>query len=223
LPERRPPRADVELLFVRHGQTVHNRERRMSGHRDAPLTLEGLRQAEAVGGLLRERYGTELEAWCWVTSPLPRAWQTAVIVADVCAVPTTAIAFDDRLKEMTWGRWDGLTAAEIEARDPALWQARIADRWTVPPPGGGETQRDVITRAEAWLADLPPHARAVAFAHGALGRALRCAYRGLPDAAMLAMDEPQGAVFRLAGGEEERLEAGVIRRLAGRVHPVTSE
>lgn len=180
----------------------------MSGHRDAPLTLEGFRQAERVGALLAGRYGDGLSRWSWVTSPLFRAWQTAVVVADVTGVPTAGIRFDDRLKEMTWGRWDGLTAAEIEATDPELWRARIADRWTVPPPGGGETQRDVITRAEAWLAELAPDARVVAFAHGALGRALRCAYQGLPDEAMLAMDEPQGAVFHLARGGEERLEAG---------------
>ncbi len=208
MPERFPPRADVEILFVRHGETVHNRERRMSGHRDAPLTLAGLRQAERVGGLLAERFGADIARWRWITSPLPRAWQTAVIVADVAGVPTTELGFDDRLKEMTWGRWDGLTAAEIEALDPELWRARIKDRWTVPPPGGGETQRDIITRAEAWLGDLGGDARVVAFAHGALGRALRCAYRGLPDEAMLEMDEPQGSVFRLAQGGEERLDAG---------------
>ena len=206
MPEPRPPRADVELLVVRHGETVHNRERRMSGHRDAPLTLTGLRQAEAVGRLLHARYGDGLAQWRWVTSPLVRAWQTAVIVADVAGVPTPSIEHDDRLKEMTWGRWDGLTAAEIEARDPELWRARIADRWTVPPPGGGETQRDIITRAEAWLGELAPAARVLAFGHGALGRALRCAYQGLPDAAMLEMEEPQGVVFHLAQGGEERLE-----------------
>ncbi|NBB71077.1 MAG: histidine phosphatase family protein [Alphaproteobacteria bacterium] len=206
MPEPRPPRRDVEVLFVRHGETVHNRERRMSGHRDAPLTLAGLHQAEGVGRLLAARYGGDLGRWRWMTSPLFRAWQTAVVVADVVGVASGELVHDPRLKEMTWGRWDGLTAAEIEARDPELWRARIDDRWTVPPPGGGETQRDIITRAEDWLAELASHARVVAFGHGALGRALRCAYRGLPDAAMLEMDEPQGSVFRLARGDEERLD-----------------
>jgi len=69
LPEARPPRPDVEILFVRHGETVHNRERRMSGHRDAPLTLAGLRQAEGVGRLLAARYGHGLAGWRWTTSP----------------------------------------------------------------------------------------------------------------------------------------------------------
>ncbi len=181
----------------------------MSGQRDAPLTLKGLRQAEAVGRLLADRHRAALGDWRWITSPLFRARQTAVIVADVVGVATTRLVADDRLKEMTWGRWDGLTAAEIEARDPELWRARIRDRWTVPPPGGGETQRDIITRAEGWLADLPADARVLAFGHGAAGRALRAAYRGLPDEAMLALAEPQGSIFHLAGGGEERLDAAV--------------
>jgi len=179
----------------------------MSGHRDSPLTLEGLRQAQRVGHLLRRQLGDELADWRWIASPLGRAWQTAVIIADVAGVPTGRIEHDDRLKEMTWGRWDGMTAAEIEATDGDLWRARLADRWTVAPPGGGETQRDVIARAGAWLRALPAGARVVAVAHGALGRAVRCAYQSLPDAAMLEMDEPQDAVFRLAAGGVTRLAA----------------
>ncbi len=207
MPEVHVARPDVEILYVRHGETVHNRERRMSGHKDSPLTLEGLRQAERVGGLLAARFGPTLGDWRWTSSPLGRAWQTAVILADTVGVPAARIAHDDRLKEMTWGRWDGMTAAEIEALDGELWRQRLADRWTVAPPDGGETQRCIVVRAAGWLASQPRHARIVAVAHGALGRALRVAYLGLPEAAMLEMDEPQDAVFRLEGGTVERLDA----------------
>ncbi len=180
----------------------------MSGHKDSPLTLLGVAQARFVGEVLKGRFGGELIDWAWRSSPLGRAWQTAVIVAEVVGVPPTRILHDDRLKEMTWGRWDGLTAAEIEAQDADLWRARLADRWTVPPPGGGETQRCVVDRAAAWLRSQPSGARIVAIAHGALGRAVRVAYLGLPEAAMLEMDEPQDAVFRLSDGGVERLESG---------------
>jgi probable phosphoglycerate mutase len=33
------------LLFVRHGQTQWNKERRFSGSKNSPLTAEGRRQA----------------------------------------------------------------------------------------------------------------------------------------------------------------------------------
>jgi broad specificity phosphatase PhoE len=58
----------------------------------------------------------------------------------------------------------------------------------------------------AWLEDLAPAARLVAVAHGALGRAIRCAYLNLPAAAMLELDEPQDAIFRLCCGRIERIE-----------------
>ena len=179
----------------------------MQGHRDSPLTLRGWRQAERVGRLLATRFGPDLRGFAWRASPLLRAWQTAVVVAETAGVDPHAIGLDDRLKEMTWGDWDGLTAEEIEARDPDLWRARIEDRWTMAPPGGGETQGDVVARARAWFLALPAGSRTVAVAHGALGRAVRTAFQGLEPSAMLAMDEPHEAVFWFESGRIERLEA----------------
>lgn len=199
-------RGDVEILYVRHGETLWNRQRRVQGHRDSPLTATGWQQAERVGRLLHGRFGDRLHGFRWCSSPLGRAWQTAVVVAETVGVDPLRIDHDDRLKEMTWGDWDGLDAAEIEARDPELWQARIADRWTVAPPGGGETQLDIVRRAAAWLADLPAGSCTVAVAHGALGRALRTSFLGLEPAAMLDMDEPHEAVFWFKDGRIERLE-----------------
>jgi broad specificity phosphatase PhoE len=201
-----PLRTDIELIYARHGETVWNRQRRVQGHRDSPLTLRGWLQARALGGLLSRHFGDSLAGFTWRASPLGRAWQTAVVLAETTGVDPAAIAHDDRLREMTWGDWDGLTAAEIEARDPELWRARLADRWTVAPPGGGETQADIVHRAAAWLLELPPGARVVAVAHGALGRAMRTAYLGLPPAAMLEMDEPHDALFWFTRGELVRLD-----------------
>ncbi|MEO1090398.1 MAG: histidine phosphatase family protein [Pseudomonadota bacterium] len=201
------PRADVEIVYVRHGETLWNRQRRMQGHKDSPLTVTGLRQAAFVGRLVKTRFGAELGDYGWRASPLGRAWQTAVIAAETAGIDPTLIERDDQLKEMTWGDWDGLTAAEIEARDPQLWAARIADRWTVSPPGGGETQAAILARAAGWLAGLPQATRLVTVAHGALGRALRCAYLGLPPADMLTMEEPHDAIFWLKDGNVSKLEA----------------
>jgi len=199
------PPADAELYLLRHGETIWNRQRRVQGHKDSPLTLNGIRQAERFG----RRLAVLLEApgdWRIVASPLGRAWQTAVIVAETLGWPADTITTDERLKEMAWGRWDGLTAEEIEAQDALLWQARIDDRWTRPPPGGGETQSDLLVRARSWLAAIEPGARLVVVAHGALGRAVRTAYLGLEPEAMLELDQPQDAFFRLRHGSIERLD-----------------
>ena len=198
-------RESADIFLLRHGETVWNRERRVQGHKDSPLTLLGLEQARRYGlklqDVLRPVAGYRL-----LSSPLGRALHTATIVAEVLGRASHGITTDDRLKEMGWGRWDGMTAAEIEARDPELWQARIDDRWTRPPPGGGETQQDILDRATGWLASIEPEARLVVVAHGALGRAIRCAYEGLPPATMLDLDQPQDAFFRLRGGVVTRID-----------------
>ncbi len=197
-------RPDVEIFLLRHGETVWNREGRFQGRLDSPLTLRGLRQALAAGRLLRRRLGPGLVGFALVASPQPRAWQTAVLLAEVAGVDPAAVRLDPRVVEISWGRWDGLTAAEIAARDPELWQRRIDDGLAEPPPNGGESRPAVWRRARAWLAGLPAGARLVLVSHGTFGRALRCVHRGLDPAAMLEMRFPNDRLYRLhAGGIEE--------------------
>ena len=194
-----------EIYLLRHGETVWNRQRRMQGHLNSPLTSRGVDQARAYGRTLREVLDDPAGFELW-SSPLGRAWQTAVLVAEEIGRDPGEIGREDRLREMTWGAWDGMTAAEIEARDPELWQARIDDRFNVPPPGGGETQADIIHRAARWLDGVPKTARMIVVAHGAFNRALLCAYLGEPRERMLELEEPQDAFFRLTGGVAQRIE-----------------
>ncbi len=196
----------VDIFLLRHGETVWNRERRVQGWKDSPLTPLGLEQARRYAAAL-EPLLDPLNDYRLIASPLGRALHTATIIAQALGRETHEITTDERLKEMAWGRWDGMTAAEIEALDPELWQARIDDRWSRPPPGGGETQQDLFDRAVAWLGSVEPGARLVVVAHGALGRAVRCAYAGQPPAAMLDLEQPQDAFFRLRGGVITRIEA----------------
>jgi len=201
----------IDIFLVRHGETVWNRERRVQGRLDSPLTERGIEQARAYGRTLA--HVLDAVERCdgpkfldLVASPLGRTRATAAIVAAALGRPEDAVRYDPLLSEMTWGAWDGLTAAEIEARDPELWRARIADRFTVAPPGGGETQQDIHDRAARWLHAQPPAARLVVVGHGAFGRALRCVFTGRPAAAMLELDEPQDAFFRLIDGRIERID-----------------
>ncbi len=197
---------DADIFLLRHGETVWNRERRVQGRLNSPLTERGLEQARRYGERLRLLL-EPADGYRLISSPLGRALQTTTIIAEALGRRSGDITTDEQLTEMAWGRWDGLTAAEIEAKDPELWQARIDDRWTRPPPGGGETQQDILDRAIAWLATITPGARLVVVAHGALGRAVRVAYAGLPPAAMLELDQPQDAFFRLRGGMITRIDA----------------
>ncbi len=200
---------DCRILLLRHGETLWNREGRMQGWRDSPLTLKGIAQARACGLRLRELLGPGLPGHRIVSSPLGRAWQTAVLVAETCGCDPRAIRHEPLLREISWGAWDGMTAAEIAARDPERWRQRLRSGFAEPPPDGGESPGQLYDRACRWLASLSPGTKLVAVAHGGLGRMLRAAYLGLPPEASRDMEQPQDAFYLLEHGRVARIEAAV--------------
>lgn len=195
------------IYLVRHGETEWNRAARMQGHRDSPLTDRGERQATAVGRWLGDAVGDHDRAVV-VSSPLVRARRTAEIVSRRIGMPDDRLILDDRLKEMTWGEWDGLTLAEIEARDGDLWRQRRSDRWNIAPPNG-ESYAMLARRVALFLASVTAGGPLIVVTHGATGRVLRGLYAGLTCNETLALDEPQDAIFRLDEGVVERIEIDI--------------
>ncbi|MBX6395401.1 MAG: histidine phosphatase family protein, partial [Alicyclobacillaceae bacterium] len=89
----------IVICLVRHGETVWNREQRLQGHQDIPLTDKGREQARAVARRL------STEPWDLVySSDLSRARETAEIIAKHCGV---RVVTDPRLRERFYGRFEG--------------------------------------------------------------------------------------------------------------------
>ena len=194
------------IYFVRHGQTVWNREGRIQGHLDAPLTEIGVEQAQAAGRLLRELLAGE-PSFVLLGSPLGRARRTAALVMEQIGHLLAGHRIDDRLKEISWGRWQGLTRAEIAAREPLLWRVHQADIWNTPAPEG-ESYAALTERVRAWLEAMRHEPRLVVVGHGAWGRSLRGAWLGLAPHEIMTAGEPQDAIFRLTAGTVTRIATG---------------
>lgn len=189
------------IYLVRHGQTEFNRERRIQGHVDSPLTELGVRQAKAVGRLLADLI-REPQGWRIVSSPLGRAHATAEIVAQ--KLGGLPVELDERLKEMSWGAHDGRLRAELEAEHPETF-GRTG--WAFDA-ATGESYEDVAGRVGAWLAELPPEPdrKIIAVSHGISGRVLRGLYANLPRDLAGQQDVPQDAVFLLQHGGVGRID-----------------
>ncbi|HEX5078587.1 MAG TPA: histidine phosphatase family protein [Geminicoccaceae bacterium] len=196
------------IYFVRHGETTWNLEGRMQGHLDAPLTVRGLREARRDGAALRALIERDAP-YALVFSPLGRTRETARIVAEETRPHVHAERSDARLREVSWGEWDGLTIADIKARYPELWQAHVEDRWNIGAPGG-ECYRVLCERVADWLASVRDEPRLIVVSHGALGRALRGIYLGLKSDETLQLAEPQDALFRLAQGTVTTIPTGPV-------------
>jgi alpha-ribazole phosphatase len=182
------------IYLLRHGAVVGAETRRFIGHLDVPLSDLGERQCRAQAARLG---GVKLAAV--FSSDLARSRRSAQIVGAPHGLTPVELP---ALREMAMGRWDGLTAAEIWAREPeafADWMARVGE---FPFPEG-ESVPDLVARAvPAFEALVAAHAgQAIAVvAHGGTNRALLCHAFGLPLGRLLAFGQDYGALTVLQAG-----------------------
>jgi broad specificity phosphatase PhoE len=192
------------IYLVRHGETEWNRAGRMQGQLDSPLTERGQAQARAVGetlaGLTNGGDGLVM-----VASPLGRTMATAALIAE--ALGPTNIATDERIMEMSWGDWDGMTHPEIETHSPGELDRRKAGRWDHQPPGG-ESYATTALRVAGFLADVDPEQPLVVVSHGGTGRVIRGLYGKLSQDEMLILEQPQDAFHLLRNGQIGRIDSG---------------
>jgi broad specificity phosphatase PhoE len=188
----------IDLVLVRHGETVGESSIRYYGITDVVLSSKGRAQATAAK---RALVGESFE--CLVASPLCRAWQTATVL-----YPRQAIELEEDFREVDFGAWEGLTGEEIAARDGALhaeWQRGRPD-FVYP---GGETREDFRVRVERGLERLLARKAksALVVAHKGVIRILVAVLSGeqLPSAepalgAVLRLSPVPGGSWRLLGG-----------------------
>ncbi len=160
----------VTIYFIRHGQTDWNAEGRLQGGRDIDLNAQGEIQAAAVAARLSAAAGPKLADADFVASPLKRTRRTMEILRSALGLPSEAYRTDPRLREISFGNWEGSTWAEIRRRDPVGAAGRDRDRWHHRPPGtGGESYAALVERVGPLLADLERDT--VVVAHGGVARA----------------------------------------------------
>ncbi len=191
------------IYLLRHGETVWNRANRLQGHRDSPLSQTGIAQIEAIGRFLRDNIDDH-GAFGIVSSPLGRAWQSAVIVAQALGRESHRIAPEPRLKEMAFGDWEGMTTVEVDQAEPGVWERRKSDPWHFRPPGG-ESYADLSARVAPWLQALSAQTRLIVVCHGGTSRVIRGLYADLPPEETVVLTEAQDQVYRLTHGRIDTL------------------
>ena len=193
------------IYLARHGQTEFNREKRLQGRIDSPLTELGLGQAEQVGAWFAARVDNPAR-WTVSTSPLGRARATAGIVANAAGL-TQRIVVDDRLIELSLGSWESKLRPELEALRPDLTGAQFF----MHAPDG-ETWDSAADRLGRWIAEWAERDDhdVIAVSHAGAGKVMRALYLGLTIDEARQLDVPQDAVFRLHGGRIERIECAPL-------------
>ncbi|MCG5053432.1 MAG: histidine phosphatase family protein [Myxococcales bacterium] len=175
------------LYLTRHGETDWNREMRWQGHTDIALNAQGRAQARGLADRLDGLGIARIMA-----SDLARARETAEIVAQRLGVPEVHV--DHRLRERSFGVFEGLTRSEVALRYPKEWADYQDDKHVTPP--GAEPHALVVARVRAALLDVATspfgEAPALIVSHGGALRVLLAAVTG-----QIIPPVPNAAVYEL--------------------------
>ena len=185
-----------EIFVIRHGQTEWNLAGRWQGDLDSPLTDQGVTQAKVMGAML-EKMGISAATHQFYTSPMGRARCTAALV-----MREQAQAIEDaRLREISVGKWTGITREEIRARTGLDEDAHFLDYYAEAP--GGEPFAGLQARCADFLAGLT--GPSVIVTHGVTSRFLRTLAMGWGLDRVTQLPGGQGVIHHVINGQHAEI------------------
>lgn len=138
----------LTVLLTRHGHTDRSTPEQYLGQRiHASLTDSGRSDAMKLADRLQNVPIDRI-----ISSPLGRAVETAQIVA-AGSIAHAPVETDERLTELDYGAWEGLTVEEIDRRFPGERQL-YEENPAIHEVGGGESGLEVAARVGAFVEDL---------------------------------------------------------------------
>ncbi|WP_028937784.1 histidine phosphatase family protein [Pseudonocardia spinosispora] len=163
----------TRLVLVRHGETVWHADNRYAGTTDVELTEHGLEQARQLADWAKSAGLAAI--WC---SPLSRARRTAEACAEATGMDCQV---DERLRELNFGRAEGLTTADMRGRFPVELAAFQNDPVAHHLPDG-EHPASAAERFIDCLDDIAAHhpdGRVLVVAHTTAIRLALCSLIGV--------------------------------------------
>jgi broad specificity phosphatase PhoE len=188
------------FYFVRHGETDWNAERRLQGQLDIPLNDVGRLQSAQSGSTLHSLIAARRKAssdFAFISSPLSRARETMEILRGVLGLSGEGYAIEPRLAELSFGRWEGLTYAEVRALDWPALAVRERDKWNFMTPEG-ESYAKLLVRVREWYASV--EGDIIVAAHGGVARALMVLFGVRTPQDAPNGDVAQGVVYEFGPG-----------------------
>ena len=163
----------MNLYVVRHGETIWNKERKVQGITDIPLTENGIKEAKELQDLVKS-----LNIDVVISSPLKRARETAKILIDA----SLPINTDDRIKERDWGLNEGANIDSVDRWD--CWDVILNTKVQ-----NIECIQDFMYRVSDFLEDIKvkyKNKNVLVVTHSAVSRVIHYLLEDIPEDANLS-------------------------------------
>ncbi|MDO9415751.1 histidine phosphatase family protein [Pararhizobium sp.] len=184
------------IYVIRHGQTDWNADGRLQGQQDIPLNALGREQATGNGVALKALLGDSASRFDFVSSPLGRTRETMERIRTAMGLDPLDYRTDDRLKEVSFGDWEGSTLAELSENAPERVEERHLAKWDFIPPGATAESYEILSwRIGAWLSSVDRPT--VCVAHGGVIRALFKLRTNMSSEAAATAETPQDRILKL--------------------------
>ncbi|MEI6806086.1 MAG: 2,3-diphosphoglycerate-dependent phosphoglycerate mutase [Myxococcaceae bacterium] len=180
-----------QLILLRHGQSVWNKENKFTGWVDVALSAKGIEEAILAGQKLASISIDHV--FC---SNLKRALDTAKIALKAAHQEACVMTQDSALNERNYGDLQGLNKAEM-AKKYGPQQIQLWRRGYYIRPPGGESLKDTCERVLPYYHKaieplLKAHKTVLIVAHGNSLRALIKELDRISDAEIASLEIPTG-------------------------------
>ncbi|MCP5514963.1 MAG: histidine phosphatase family protein [Spirochaetales bacterium] len=135
---------ETRLYLVRHGETEWNREDKMQGVKDSPLTDKGVEHARLLGSRLKGLTGGIDKIY---SSDLGRAFDTAVLIGGYLSL---SVNRDERLRERNMGIFEGYSWDYVRENFPQEFKKTVSDDNSYRIPEG-ESKNEYIEKVRSFL------------------------------------------------------------------------
>lgn len=184
------------IVYIRHGETDWNAEGRLQGQKEIPINERGREQAAEAGRRLA-KLQLEPDRLPWLVSPMHRTRETAQIARRSLGLEPNSFVTDPRLREISFGIWEGLTWKELRKAEPEAASGREADKWNFVPPEG-ESYAMLAERVRPVAAELDRDV--IIVGHGGVARTMLFLLCGLPQEQAPSVEIWQGRVLLIEDG-----------------------
>ncbi len=177
----------IKLILIRHPETDWNKQKRYMGSADIPLNNKGKKQARIISGYFKNENISVI-----YSSKLKRALETAKFIAKS---HNLKVKQDERLNEIDFGGWEGLTFEQIQKKHPGLAREYLLKPQNIKIPGG-ESFSEFKNRISAFLEEVlaKEKGNVAIVSHGGVNRVIICELLKIPFSHLWQIKQDGGAI-----------------------------